>query len=99
MGDAIAHILVSFTFDNAPPLAFSIETRKEVGESYSTLLGFFKRYELAYVVADERDLIGVRTNVRADPPEDVYLYRVDTPRENARRLFLEYMRRMNELRG
>ena len=39
------------------------------------MLGFFRRYELVYVVADERDLIGVRTNVRADPPEDVYLYR------------------------
>ncbi len=62
------------------------------------MLGFLKRYELVYVVADERDLIGVRTNVRADPPEDVYLYPVVMPRENAKRLFLEYLRRMNELR-
>ncbi len=98
MGDAIAHVLVSFEFANAPPLAISIETRKEVGEAYSTVLGFFKRYELVYVVADERDLIGVRTNVRADPPEDVYLYRVQAPKENARRLFLEYIHQMNELR-
>ncbi len=98
MGDAIAHILVSFAFEDTPPLAFSIETRKEVGEAYSTVLGFLKRYELVYVVADERDLIGVRTNVRADPPEDVYLYPVVMPRENAKRLFLEYLRRMNELR-
>jgi hypothetical protein len=97
MGDAIAHILVSFEFEDAPPLAVSIETRKEGGEAYSTVLGFFKRYELVYVVADERDLIGVRTNVRADPPEDVYLYQVAVPRENARRLFLEYVRRMNDL--
>ena len=98
MGDAIAHVLVSFEFADAPPLAVSIETRKEVGEAYSTVLGFFKRYELVYVVADERDLIGVRTNVRADPPEDVYLYRVQAPPENARRLFLEYIHQMNELR-
>ena len=98
MGDAIAHVLVSFEFEDAPPLAVSIETRKEVGEAYSTVLGFFKRYELVYVVADERDLIGVRTNVRADPPEDVYVYRVVAPRENARRLFLEYLHQMNELR-
>ena len=98
MGDAIAHVLVSFEFDGALPLTVSIETRKEVGEAYSTVLGFFKRYELVYVVADERDLIGVRTNVRADPPEDVFLYRVAMPRENARRLFLEYIRQMNQLR-
>ena len=98
MGDAIAHVMVSFAFQDAPALAISIETRKEVGEPYSTVLGFFRRYELVYVVADERDLIGVRTNVRADPPEDVYLYRVAAPKEAARRLFLEYVRDMNELR-
>lgn len=98
MGDAIAHVMVSFEFADAPALAISIETRKEESELYSTVLGFFRRYELVYVVADERDLIGVRTNVRADPPEDVYLYRVAMPKENARRLFLEYMRSMNVLR-
>jgi hypothetical protein len=98
MGDAIAHIMVSFAFKDAPAVAVSIETRKEVGEPYSTVLGFFRRYELVYVVADERDLIGVRTNVRADPLEDVYLYRVAMPKEAARRLFLEYIRQINELR-
>lgn len=98
MGDAIAHVMVSFVFADSPPLAISIETRKEMGEPYSTVLGFFRRYELVYVVADERDLIGVRTNVRADPPEDVYLYRVAMPKDAARRLFLEYLRDMNELR-
>lgn len=98
MGDAIAHVMVSFVFADSPPLAISIETRKEMGEPYSTVLGFFRRYELVYVAADERDLIGLRTNVRADPPEDVYLYRVAMPRDAARRLFLEYLRDMNELR-
>ena len=98
MGDNIAHVLVSFVFADAPPLAISIETRKEVGEPYSTVLGFFRRYELVYVVADERDLIGVRTNVRADPPEDVYLYHVRAPLDAVRRLFLEYLHQMNELR-
>ncbi|MFL5334116.1 MAG: DUF4105 domain-containing protein [Geminicoccaceae bacterium] len=97
MGDAIAHVMVSFTFEDAPALAVSIETRKEVGEPYSTMLGFFRRYELVYVVADERDLIGVRTNVRADPPEDVYLYHVAAPPEAVRRLFLEYLRQINQL--
>ncbi|MGE3293565.1 MAG: DUF4105 domain-containing protein [Geminicoccaceae bacterium] len=97
MGDAIAHVMVSFDFGHAPPVLVSIEARKEVGEPYSTLLGFFRRYELVYVVADERDAIGVRTNVRANPPEDVYLYRVTAPKEAARRLFLEYVRQINRL--
>ncbi len=99
MGDAIAHVMVSFAFADAPALAVSIETRKEEGEPYSTLLGFFRRYELVYVVGDERDLIGLRTNVRADPPEDVYLYRIAMPRDAARRLLLEYVRDMNDLRA
>lgn len=98
MGDAIAHVMVSFVFGHAPPVLVSIEARKEVGEPYSTVLGFFRRYDLVYVVADERDAIGVRTNVRADPPEDVYLYHVRAPIEAKRRLFLEYLRQMNSLR-
>ena len=76
MGPAIAHIFVSFDFAGGDHLAVSIETRKEKGEGYSTLKGFFRQYELYYVVADERDVIRLRTNYRHDPPEDVYVYRV-----------------------
>ncbi|TMB10131.1 MAG: DUF4105 domain-containing protein [Deltaproteobacteria bacterium] len=97
MGDAIAHIFVSFGFADGRHVAISVETRKERGESYSTLAGFFKQYELFYVVADERDLIRVRTNYR-QPREDVYLYRAQIPRENVLRLFLDYVRRINELK-
>lgn len=97
MGDAIAHIFLSFGFGD-DHLAVSIETRKEVGESYSTVAGFFKQYELFYVVGDERDVIGVRTNIREDPPEDVYLYRTKASPEQLRRLFLEYVRAINALR-
>jgi len=97
MGDAIAHIMVSFGFEGKDFVAFSIETRKEKGEGYSTLKGFFKQYELTYVVADERDLIRVRTDYR-NPPEDVYLYRLRTPPENGRRFFMEYIKQINSLK-
>jgi 4-amino-4-deoxy-L-arabinose transferase-like glycosyltransferase len=62
-GDAIAHIMVSFGFAG-DHVAISIETRKEKGEAYSSVAGFFKSYELIYVLGDERDLIRVRTNYR-----------------------------------
>ena len=62
-GKAVAHIMVSFGFQDQDYLAVSIETRKEKGESYSTLAGFFRRYELYYVVADERDVIRVTDDV------------------------------------
>jgi hypothetical protein len=93
--DAIAHTMASFGFAGEP-VTISIETRKEQGEDYSTLAGFFRRYELYYVVADERDLIGLRTTYR-EPTEDVYLYRVHMPRENMRRLFLAYLAEINSL--
>jgi Domain of unknown function (DUF4105) len=97
MGVAIAHVFVSFAFGDKDFLAISVETRRERKESFSSVAGFFKQYELFYVVADERDLIRLRTNYRKDPPEDVYLYRIRAPAENARRLFLDYVREINSL--
>lgn len=98
MGEAIAHVMVSFGFAGRDYVTISIETRKEVGESYDTIRGFFRQYELIYVVGDDRDLIRLRTNYRKNPIEDVYLYRTAVPLKNARRLFLDYVREINELR-
>lgn len=97
MGPAIAHVFLSFEFNHVDHLAISIETRKEKGEAYSTIKGFFRQYELYYVVADERDVIRLRTNYRHDPPEDVYVYRAAGNLENARHLFLEYIHQINAL--
>ncbi len=97
MGPAIAHTIISFNFGDKDYLAVSIEARKELGEGYSTIKGFFRQYELIYIVADERDVIRLRTNYRKDPIENVYLYPLHPPKENARRLFLEYIKQINEL--
>ena len=97
MGDAIAHVMLSFGFAGQDYLCFSIETRKERGEDYSTLKGFFKQYESIVVAADERDLIRLRTEYRRTP-EDVYLYRTRLTPDVARQLFLEYVKEMNRLR-
>ncbi|HSD95691.1 MAG TPA: DUF4105 domain-containing protein [Sulfuricaulis sp.] len=98
MGPAVAHIFLSFDFAGGDHLAISIETRKERGEGYSTVQGFFRQYELYYVVADERDVIRLRTNYRKDPPEDVYVYRLHGPIENGRHLFLQYLAEINSLK-
>lgn len=97
MGPAIAHVFLSFDFGGDDRLAISIETRKEQGEGYSTLRGFFREYELYYVVADERDVIRLRTNYRREPPEQVYIYPLQGEVDNARRVFLEYIKRINAL--
>ena len=90
----IAHTIVSWEFDDGQPLAISIETRKQKGESYSALRGFFHQDELYYVVADERDLIGLRTDYRG---EQVYLYRIRVPPSQARALLVDYLNEVNHL--
>jgi hypothetical protein len=95
-GKAIAHIMVSFGFQDQDYLAVSIETRKEKGESYSTLAGFFRQDELYYVVADERDVIRARTTYR-QPQEDVYIYRTRVRPKNIRRIFLDYIETINDM--
>jgi hypothetical protein len=91
---AIAHVLVSFGFADGRFLTFSVEIRKEKGESYSSLAGFFKQYELSIIAAEERDIVAVRTNVRG---EDDYLYRVNLPPGEIRQLLLAYVEQANEL--
>ncbi|SDT59913.1 protein of unknown function [Bradyrhizobium canariense] len=90
----VGHTFLSFIFDNAPPLSISIETRPEVGEGFAPVASLFKQFELIYVVGDERDLVRVRTNYRR---EAVYLYRLNTSADDARRLLLVYLARINEL--
>jgi len=90
----VGHTFVSFIFDNASPLSISIETRPENGEGFNPLASLFKQFELIYVVGDERDIVGVRTNHRG---ETTYLYRLNTPADNARRLLMIYIERINEL--
>jgi len=90
----VGHTFLSFIFENALPLSISIETRPEVGEGFAPIASLFKQFELIYVVGDERDIVGVRTNHRR---ETVYLYHINTSPEAARQLLLIYLKRINEL--
>ena len=90
----VGHTFLSFIFDNAPPLSISIETRPEVGEGFNPIASLFKQFELIYVVGDEHDLVGLRVNHRQ---ETVYLYRLNATPEDARRLLMVYLERINEL--
>jgi hypothetical protein len=90
----MSHPIASFQFADAPPLCFSVETRREVGEDYSAIGGFYRRYELIFIVADERDVFRIRTNYNG---EDIYLYRLNLTPEKARARFLEYVTTLNAL--
>lgn len=92
----MAHTMVSFGFEGGDYVCFSIETRKEKGEGYSAVKGLFRQFELTYVVADERDVVRLRTNYRQG--EEVYLFRMNGSPEQSRKALLDYLRRMNRLR-
>lgn len=96
---SIAHTMMSFEFEGQGIVTFSIETRKEKGENYSTIKGFFRQYEIFYVVADERDVVRLRTNYReAGKGEDVYLYRMTADPEVVKKVFLSYLHKVNRLK-
>jgi hypothetical protein len=89
-----AHTLVSFGFEDGSYVSVSVEIRKEVGEKFSPLKGVLRQYELVYIIADERDVIKLRSNYRHD---DVFLYPVETSKENMRKLFISMLERGNTL--
>ena len=91
----IAHTIMSFGFGGNDYVAISIETRKSKDEEYSAIKGFFKQYELFYVVSDERDVVRLRTNFRG---ENVYLYRLNAKPELVRSVFLDYFTYINHLK-
>lgn len=94
----LAHTMLSFGIANdegeRDQIAVSVEIRKERGESYAAWKGSARQYEIMYVLADERDVIGVRTNHRG---EEVYLYRANATPRQARDLFTDVLRRANQL--
>jgi len=91
----IAHTMVSFGFTNGEYVCFSIETRKQKGQGYSAVKGLFRQFTITYIVADERDLVRLRTNYRKD--EQARLYRIRMTPAQGRQLFLDYLRRVNGL--
>ena len=91
----IAHTILSFDLGNHQYIAFSIEARKHVGQSYSAVRGFFRQFTLISVVSDERDLVRLRTNYRKG--EDLYLFRTTATPAFAQSLFLDYIHFTNYL--
>lgn len=91
----LAHTMLSFGFDTDDYVVVSVEIRREKGEEYSPVSGALRQYEIMYVIADERDAIGVRANYRNN---DVYLYRSKATPAQAKALFVDMLERTNKLR-
>ncbi len=93
-GTIVAHTILSFGFKNGDYLAVSAETRLQKDELQELVQGFFNQYEMLYILADERDIIRLRTNFRK---EEVFLYPINLDPENVRKVFDVIMARVNSL--
>ena len=92
--EGAAHTMVSFGFDDGRFVTFSVEIRREKGETFSVVGGLFRQFEIVYVVGDERDLVQLRSNHRKDT---VYLYPARASKERIVAFFLDMVARMNAL--
>jgi len=90
-----AHTFVTFGFADSTFVSISVEARREPHEEYSPFAGLLRRYELIYVIGDERDLIGQRAAFDSTP---VYLYPIRASPERIRAVFVEMLERANALR-
>lgn len=90
----MAHTFLSFGFEGDRYVSISVEIRKKKGQSFSPWKGLLKQYTLVYVVADEKDVVKLRSNYRKD---DVYVYPTKIDEEHARKLFLSMIARVNQL--
>lgn len=89
-----AHTMLSFWFSGWTYISVSAEIRKEKWESFDPLLWLMNQYEIVYIIWDENDLVKLRANYRKD---DVFMYPINTPKENIKELFLSVMHRADKL--
>ena len=87
-GPEMAHVIMSFGFEDGDHIAWSVEVRREKSSVFSPIADAFKSHTLVYLATTERDSVRLRTNVRG---EDVRLYRLNTPPDQARALLMEYV--------
>lgn len=90
----IAHMIMSFGFEDGSYLAWSMEVKRLDGSIYSPIASAFKENALVLIAADERDVIGLRTNFRG---EDVRRYRLNLRQETVRNVLKEFVAQANAL--
>ena len=90
----LAHTMMSFGTRDNEHLVVSVEARRRWEQKYSIIKGLFGVFPLMYVIADERDAIGQRTEFRGD---DVFLYRTTATPEQVQRFFRCVLARADKL--
>ena len=92
--ESLAHTMISFGLSDGSFIVVSVEVRKEQGEEYSAVQGLGRKFELMYIVGDEKDLIRIRTGHKDTA---VYVYPTVATPAHAQSLFVDIMTRVNKL--
>ncbi len=87
-GPQMAHLIMSFGFDDGQFLSWSIEVRREKSGEFSPIADAFKSHTIVSLATTERDSVRLRANVRG---EDVRLYRLRASPNAIRTLLLGYV--------
>jgi hypothetical protein len=95
-GNLASHTMLDFEFENGESVVLSVEIRREEGEVFENFKGMFRGYELYYVWSSELDVVKLRTNYRKD---NVYMYPLKMSESNIQKLFVEALKRTNELKN
>lgn len=90
----LAHTFLTFSFADGEHVSISVEIRREQKEVYSVFAGIYWNYELTYIIGEEKDLIGLRANIRKDT---VYLFPIKAKDDQIKKLFLSMLQRANNL--
>ena len=92
--ERVAHVESSFGFADGRQIALSIEARYEEGEKYDPAAAGMRQFELIYVLADERDMIRLATDVHKN---NVHVYRLNFEPHEVRTMFMDALQRANQL--
>ena len=94
----IAHTFVVFEFDSsygdARWLGLSVETRREVGETYSLVGGMLRAFEVTHIWATERDLVTRRVQLLDYP---LTRYRLVLSPDQRARIFTRFAEETGDL--
>ena len=93
-GRNMAHLMLSFGFADGDYLAWSIEVRRRGDDGFSPIADFFKAHPIAIVASDERDVVGLRSNIQN---ASVRLFRLRMPPDRARNLLEAYVAGANKI--
>ncbi len=93
-GPGAAHAFLSFGFEDGTYISVSVEIRRKKGQRFGPLKAFMRQFEIMYVIADETDVIRVRTNCIKDT---VRLFPVQSERHLMQSVFADVIKRADLL--